>query len=320
MILLAWEKSRSGSPGVVLLFGSGLIGTAIFSALHRVSTRASAKRFEWSWPLPAAAEEQAIESAALQALTERPGANFYVIWAAGRSGFGSEEREMADELTALNRVVRFTKRIGKSGVSESRTFIHLSSAGGLFEGQVACGTETVPQPLRVYGYGKLSQEQIIRADTELGHRIILRPSSVYGYVRGARRGIVATLIASSAQHSTSTIFGSLSTLRDYIYAPDIGRFVAKRLLKLSPFEYDVSVETCLLASARPASLFEIVRLVEAGLGRGLEIRIDPRPENARNNTFLQSALPADFQPTSLHEGVALTISAVTGEHFLGKML
>ncbi len=320
MILMVWDKSRSVSPGVVLLFGSGLIGTAIFSALLGGSVHASAKRFGWSWPLPTATEIQTVELAALQALAERPDADFSVIWAAGRSGFGSDEKAMADELMALDRVLQVAKLIGNRMVPESRKFIHVSSAGGLFEGQVACGKETVPRPLRSYGHGKLSQEQIIRTDSGLGHRLILRPSSVYGYVPGARRGLVATLIASSIQHSTATIFGSLLTLRDYIYAPDIGRFVAKRLSKPMPSEDAISTETCLLASARPASLFEIIRLVEGGLGRGLAMRIDPRPENARNNTFLPSALPEDFQPTRLQEGVALTISAVTGERFLGALL
>ena len=319
MIILVWDKSPSVSPGVVLLFGSGLIGTAIVSALRHSSVQASAQRFCWSWPIPNKTELQAVESAALQALSKRADADFCVVWAAGRSGFGSTEEAMADEFMALDQVIQISRLLGSGMDPKRRKFVHVSSAGGLFEGQVACGQKTVPHPLRAYGHGKLSQEQLVRADSALGNRLILRPSSVYGYAPGSRRGLIATLIASSLQHTSATIFGSLLTLRDYIYAPDIGRFVANRVIKPRPTEESVSTETCLLASARPASVFEIVRRIEGGLGRGLIMRIDPRPENARDNTFLSSALPEDFQPTSLQEGIGLTISVIAGERFLGAL-
>lgn len=319
MILLRWAKSSTVSPGVVLLFGSGLIGTAIVSALRCSSAQASAQRLAWSWPLPNASEVLAVETAALQALRKCPDADFSVIWAAGRTGFGSDEEAMADEFIALDRVAKISRLIGDGISPKSRKFVHISSAGGLFEGQVACGQGTVPQPLRPYGRGKLLQEQFIRADPGLGSRLILRPSSVYGYARGARRGLVSTLVVSTLKHSSATIFGSLLTLRDYIYAPDIGRFVAGRLIKPRPSEGLVLTDTCVLASARPATVFEIVRLVERGLGRALAMSIDPRPDNARDNTFMPSALPDDFQPTGLEEGVALTINAVAGERFLGAL-
>lgn len=320
MILLVWDKSPSCSPGVVLLFGSGLIGTAIKNALLRSVTQASAKQIDWSWPLPSPAQELALETSVSQAIMERDDVNFSVIWAAGQTGFGSTFDAMADEFAALQRVLKISKNSGDGIDPERRSFVHVSSAGGLFEGQVACGPETLPMPLRAYGEGKLAQEQIIQTEAGLGRRIILRPSSVYGFVRGARRGLLATLITSAFQHKPATIFGSLLTLRDYVYAPDIGNFVAKRLIKPRSSSEADSTEICLLASARPASVFEIVRLVEESLGHGLFMKIDPRPENARDNTFLPSVLPVDFQPTGLHEGVALTISAVTREQTLGGKL
>ena len=320
MILLVWDKSPSCSPGVVLLFGSGLIGTAIKNGLLGSVTQASAKQMDWSWPLPTPAQEMALETSVRQAIMARDAVNFSVIWAAGRTGFGSTVDAMADEFAALQRVLKISQLAGIGIDPDRRTFVHVSSAGGLFEGQVACGPETFPMPLRAYGEGKLAQEQIIRTEVGLGRRLILRPSSVYGFVQGARRGLLATLITSTFQHRPATIFGSLLTLRDYIYAPDIGGFVTRRLIKPRSSSEADSTEICLLASARPASVFEIVQLVEGSLGRGLMMKIDPRPENARDNTFLPSVLPADFQPTGLHEGVALTISAITREHSLGGKL
>jgi UDP-glucose 4-epimerase len=320
MILLDWDGNPSMAGGVVLLFGSGLIGTALASALQNSGVGTSAQRHSWSWPEPDPAELTTIEAAARDALAARKGARFTAIWAAGRSGFGSGPEEMAEELLALEHVLQMIRRIGASLAPTCRAFVHVSSAGGLFEGQVACDRTATPAPLRPYGHGKLAQEHRIRTDGSLGHRLILRPSSVYGYARGARRGLVSALVASAIQHRQVTIFGSLTTQRDYIYAPDVGRFVADRVLQPPSISHSISTETCLLASARPASIFEILRLVEGCLGRSLHLRIDPRPENARDNTFLPSVLPEGFRPTGLHEGVALTASAVTQERFMGMSL
>lgn len=320
MILLDWNGTHSTAPGIVLLFGSGLIGGAIASTLKQAAPGAASLRLNWSWPQPSNTEAQAVEDAARAAMAVREGADLTVIWAAGRSGFGSDPVDMAKEFTALERVIQTTLCVGAALAPQRRAFIHISSAGGLFEGRVACGAGAVPAPLRSYGHGKLAQEQRVRRDESLGRRLILRPSSVYGYTRGARRGLVPALVAAAMQQSEATIFGSLTTLRDYIYAPDIGRFVAARLLLPAQHKPAVSTEICLLASARPASVFEIIRLVERYLGGALRLRVNPHPENACDNTFLPSALPEGFRPTGLQEGVAMTVGAVTRERFLGVTL
>lgn len=62
----------------------------------------------------------------------------------------------------------------------------------------------------------------------------------------------------------------------------------------------------MLASGRPASVFEIIKVVENNIGSQLYLKIDPRPDNARDNTFRPSALPPDFYPTPLREGIEQT--------------
>jgi UDP-glucose 4-epimerase len=215
----------------------------------------------------------------------------------------------------LRAVLATARRIGADLPLEQRGFVHVSSAGGLFEGQVACGRAAKPAPLRPYGEGKLAQERLVRADDSLGQRHILRPSSAYGYARGARKGLIATLIAAAVRSRPATIMGALTTQRDYVYAPDIGRFIAARVLELDPV--DAPVETSLLASGRPTAVFEIIRLIESRFDAPLLLQIDPRPENARDNTFLPSGLPAGFRPTRLVEGVALTATALAADRYTG---
>ncbi|MEM9762966.1 MAG: NAD-dependent epimerase/dehydratase family protein [Pseudomonadota bacterium] len=318
MILIDWDRTARFAPGMVLVFGTGLIGGAAVRAIvSRIGT-ARQRHFDWNWAELAASEATALEAATEALLAARPDARLTVIWAAGRSGFGSDDAAMDHELRAFRRVLATVRRTGGSVPEERRAFIHVSSAGGLFEGQTACGPTAEPSPLRPYGTGKLAQEALVLEDAGLGRRHILRPSSVYGYAPGARRGLIAALIAAAVRGRPATIMGSLTTQRDYVYAIDIGRFIATRTFDETP--PGASTEIALLASARPTSIFEVIQLIEGHQGAKLLLRIDPRPENARDNTFLPNSLPSDFTPTRLSEGIALTAAAMTHDRFMGAML
>lgn len=263
----------------------------------------------WTWPQPGMSELRAIETTLKTALQTAPEARLAVIWAAGRSGFGSTDQDMALEQTSLEAVQGLAQRMAALCGVERSSFIHLSSAGGLFEGQVACGRAAIPAPIRPYGHGKLAQEHALRNRPDLGHRIIIRPSSVYGYVPGGRHGLISALVSAAVLQRDAKIFGGLTTQRDFVFAPDIGRYIARRVL--APWPGTVGIEEVLIAAGRPATVFEIIKLVEDNVGTPLHLNIDPRPENARDNTFLPSALPAGFQPTPLREGIALTKTAIT---------
>jgi len=320
MILLSWDGSSASEPCVVLLFGSGLVGGAVTGALQRLAAGATIERLNWVWPEPSSEQVTAAESAVHAAIAIRPDTRLAVIWAAGLSGFGTSMPEMDTENEALGSVRALARRVAGDLSPARRSFVHVSSAGGLFEGQVACGLASVPAPLRPYGHGKLAQENAVEGDPDLGHRLIVRPSSVYGYATGGRRGLVPALVAAAIQCRDASIFGALTTQRDFVFAPDIGRYIAARVLAPWPKMPAKLPETVLLASGRPASVFEVIQLVEGYVGKALQLRIDPRPENGRDNTFLPSALPKGFQPTRLQEGIALTATAVTQERYGGAYL
>ena len=320
MILMNWDATGTHPPGVALLFGTGLIGNSVASALRRGSATARQRQLDWNWSDLDAAAVSVVETAAIESLAAREGSHLSVIWAAGRSGFGTSVEGMTEEYDAFRNVLDTARRVGAKLHLARRAFVHVSSAGGLFEGQVACDRNSTPRPLRPYAEGKLAQEDLVRADRSLGHRHIVRPSSVYGYVPGARRGLIPVLVAAGTLSRTAKIFGALKTQRDYVFAPDIGRFVARRVVADTGDRDPGEVETALLASGRPATVFEIIHLIETYIGGPLHLEVDPRPDNARDNTFLPSALPADFRPTGLAEGIALTASAVNQHHFLGARL
>src|SRR5262249_7810010 len=149
---------------------------------------------------------------------------------------------------------------------KSRHRFHLlSSAGGLFEGQRFVDTSAKPAPRRPYGEAKLAQEERTAKLRPEVATSIYRPSSVYGFSgAGGRAGLVNTLIENTRKHCPSHIFGDSDTVRDYVLASDIGNFIAGRMSL--PIERS---RTFLLASGKPSSTQEILKISEKVMGRPL---------------------------------------------------
>lgn len=313
MLLLGFDGTAATEPQVVLLFGSGLIGSAIADALESSGRLLHKQQIPWNWPAPTHAQIRAVEVAFNSCLDERPLSRVAIIWAAGRSGFGSSEEDMALEFRGFSGVLAFARRLAQRDGQAKDRFIHISSAGGLFEGQTACEHDTPPRPIRPYGHGKLQQEAALEEEAALGHRLIIRPSSVFGYIPRGRLGLVSALISAAIQHRDTKIFGGLNTQRDFIFAPDIGRYIARHIFAAFPKGTDL--EKVIIASGRPATVFEIIKMVEEVVGVPLYLKIDAQPDNALNNTFRMSALPSGFFPTPLRQGIEQTKSAMEAHSF-----
>lgn len=224
-----------------------------------------------------------------------------VIWAAGRSGMGSDEAQMQQETTLFSEVLSLAERHAASHNRD--THVHLmSSAGGLFEGRRHVDNETVPRPARPYGLGKLRQENLLlEAAARTRHLTahIYRPSTVYGFHAGARMGLIPVLVLNALAGRTSVIAGRYDTIRDYVAADDIGRFVASEITDPSA----AGTTPMLLASGRPAPIGEIVAEIEQILGTRLLLRYDPRPSNGVHMSYRKSAIPAKLAPTDFRTGI-----------------
>ena len=290
MRFLRWQDEQGRQAAVI--FGLGVVGQAIERALRRM-TAAHSRRLPFDWG-DAAQRAEALEK--LEA--EIGGDRLAVIWAAGRSGFGSGPEELRAETALLDEVLAFAARQRRARPAVETSFHLVSSAGGLFEGIAPCGPETAPRPLRPYGEGKLVQECRL-AEAGVGSACIYRLSSVYGYAPGGRVGLITALIRNALQARRTHIFGGLNTIRDYVLADDVGRFIARQAAgPLHP-----GTETFLLASARPVVMFEMIALVERTVSVPLLLQFDPHPSNARDISFLPSALPRNWSPSPLVTGV-----------------
>jgi len=287
-------------PQSVLIFGLGLIGGAVNRALQQWC-QGNVREFAYDWQDEA---ERHLQRSAIQAALPQSG-RLTIAWTGGQSGFASSPEEMGRESQIVTELIDMARALSDQG--RCVDFHLLSSAGGLFEGQTHCGRDSIPMPLRAYGEGKRQQEASLKRASGLNRRLIYRPSSVYGISRSQRIGLVTALIGNAALGRTTRIFGNMNTLRDYVFADDIGQYMARMILSGGRSE---EVETLLLANGRSASVSEVISHIRERMGRPLLLQFDPHPTNVRNMSFLPSALPADWRPTSLGSGIARIVTAV----------
>ena len=307
MIEVRFEHRSDRQPGhrALLLFGHGLIGREILFALRLGPFYLTERHHPFSWAEPELWSDELAEiysSCRPSSGTEDTPRRIDIVWAAGRAGFGGTEAHLADELDAYRRVLDLANRLSNSEPPVQVVFHLISSAGGLFEGQRLVDVDTVPAPRRPYGSAKLAQEQALSAQGRIASHIY-RPSSVYGFNdRSNRVGLISALISNGFRQRVSRIFGSYQTIRDYVYAADIGRYVAGQVFG----DAAIVSRTHFLVSGKPSSILELLQFAKIATGRQLYLQLDPYPSNADNITFARNVMPLQWQPTDLGTGLQAT--------------
>jgi UDP-glucose 4-epimerase len=307
--MLDWPVAGFERPShhIVLLFGLGLIGSAILAA---VMTRVVARRrdlpFAWHEDGDRVGQSAAILSFAREVASAQRGeeARVSIVWSAGRAGFASSTADLMSEQHAFAEVLDIGRRL--HDFTESTSFHLLSSAGGLFEGQRHIDAACTPAPLRPYGVAKLEQEERLGALSDRMAIVVYRPTSVYGYAGAqARRGFVAALVQNAIRNETTRIFGGSDTIRDYVFVDDVGSFIAEQLVTPRP-----EMRKCLLASGKPTAMLELTAIVENTLQRKLYFQYEAEPSNALSVSVRPSSLPKGWRPTPLAIGIYRTAARI----------
>lgn len=275
--------------GLTILFGGGLVGGAIADELELRGARALG---EWvcHWNhLPMLRDELAQLA---RGVCERPRGVVDWIWAAGTSGFGTSMAQADRELALFDAVVR----TAAATAGDSATRFHVvSSAGGAYESLRCADLGSGPVGTRPYAALKLAQEDLAGSLLGADRVWVYRLSSVYGCIRPGRRlGLVSTLIVNALRRRTTRIFGAFDTLRDYVWAADVARYLVGSLAS----QQATGSGTHILASARPVSIFEMRALVRRVTGIPPYVQC-VGDENAASTTFSSSALPEGFVPSPL---------------------
>ncbi|MDP3898196.1 MAG: NAD-dependent epimerase/dehydratase family protein [Mesorhizobium sp.] len=322
MIVLDWCTSGASEGGrhAVALFGLGLVGSAILSSIEK-RTSAHGRTMAFAWEADGPRDEQGAAIVDYLGHLLANGAKggdlsrttIDIVWAAGKGGFQASAAEFDGDLAAFDSVLAIATRLSVRFPDARHEFHLVSSAGGLFEGQRLVGTDSKPDPQRPYGAVKLEQERRLLALPGETAVSIYRPSSVYGYKSGGRAGLISTLVGNAINNRTTRIFGDLNTLRDYVFVQDVGRFIAGKVVENRVSPDAGGARTYLLASGKPTSMHEIVRLIESKLQRRLFLKFDAAPSNARHMSFRPSALPTDWSPTPPSFGVHFTVNEIMTE-------
>ena len=306
MLLLARQgKDRKFGPlNVIALFGLGLIGTHVFKhLLDRGYKPVAQLPFTWKDPSARKQELADIANAVDRLLVEADltletrglPPILDIVWCAGVGGFGMKEAEADREFESFQTVLQLASNATSDRRQPFVRFHLISSGGGLFEGQLGVTLETPPAPRRCYSRLKLRQECTLLAEKNLCG-FIYRPSSVYGLSgAGKRLGLIPTLLINGSRYQVSTIFGAPDTLRDYVPAHDVGRFIAR---VLSSDQHDP--ETFHLVSGVSRSLADVKKIVEQAVNRKLFVCYrEDVSNNTAHITFSQHSLPVNWEPSGI---------------------
>ncbi len=282
----------------VIQFGIGLIGQSIAEKLQKRSGYAVTERpSPWSDPQILEKHRQVVLNSGLHA---PPPERVEVIWSAGSAGFAIDDEAAGKELdTFVQHLDWLEDWSGTLGIPLN--FNLISSAGGLFEGQRLIQTDSEPSPRRPYGHLKLNMEHALKERTFHTTRI-LRVTTVFGYVRpNQRRGLITALIENGVRGRTTPIFGTLATLRDYIFTEDIASFLVRELFAAVP---KPGSATTLLAAGKPSSIGEIINLVEATIKQKILLQCSLAPTNLAHITYEPPQYPEGFEITSLPAAIS----------------
>ena len=124
--------------------------------------------------------------------------------------------------------------------------------------------------------------------------------------RGRAKAWLRPLVQNAIRYRTTRITARSDTIRDYVFADDVGSFIADQVA--GPRLH--AVRTYILASGKPTSMMELVAIVQGTLQRQLFFQYEARPTNARDISVRPSALPRTWQPTPLAIGVYRTAERV----------
>jgi UDP-glucose 4-epimerase len=288
-------------PQLVLLFGLGLIGSAIEAALLRQGFKILADvPMDWKSTHGPTDAQNRIERVCVNSAGNP--ISLAMVWSAGKTGFFSPEKATEHEYNLFENVFRFYLDLKENLRPSFARLHHFSSAGGLFEGQRVVRLASTPSPRRPYGILKYRQEQLLLNSLGENEAVLYRPSSVYGPThQDNRQGLINTLINNARSGCASVLDAHVMSLRDYVFAGDIGQYVARQIRFEFRSERNSAVD--FLVSTKCSSIFEVVEKIRRILNLQVRFRYDDQFGNHENITFSDSVLPPGWRPVTLEMGI-----------------
>jgi UDP-glucose 4-epimerase len=186
----------------------------------------------WAAPGAGAADLRRQSGQFLRAAGRRP---WTVAWCAGAGVTGSSASAVQLELAALRGTL---DALAAAPRGSDGAFFFASSAGGVYAGVGAPPyDESSPvRPLAAYGQAKLDGEALVSAwSRQTGMPSLTgRIANLYGPGQnlGKGQGLISQICRAHLTGQPLSIYVSLDTLRDYLFAPDCARLIVAGLARL----------------------------------------------------------------------------------------
>ena len=213
------------APLTWVVGAGGLLGQHVVRALRPRGALFEAPRVPWADPAAAA---RTLEQTARRLVASADGRPWQVVWCAGAGVTGTSAASFETEHDLLVSALRGLE--GPGEVMARGAFFLASSAGGVYAGAGASPYDefSPTRPLADYGWAKLRAEATVTQWAGGGCAVVIgRIANLYGPGQNLAKpqGLVSQLCAAHLERRPASIWVSLDTLRDYIYAPDCAQMV-----------------------------------------------------------------------------------------------
>lgn len=250
--------------------GGGLLGRSLEKALDQGAGHRSAQapggggartwslpqRIDWSAPDGGAGQLRQGAGQFLDAAGDRA---WSVAWCAGAGVTASSADALQLEVGALAETLDALATARPAGQG---TFFFASSAGGVYAGvrEPPYDESSPVRPLSAYGRAKLDGEAVVTSwSRQTGTpSLIGRIANIYGPGQNLAKsqGLISQICRSQLTGQPLSIYVSLDTLRDYLFAPDCARLIIDGLARLEQVQGGTGplMVTKILASQRAITI------------------------------------------------------------------
>jgi len=296
MIILDYNGHPVLNERIIVIIGNGFVGSSIFETLIK-NYNVDFQSFHLKWSEPVVLLDQLIFFFDL-IKTKNP-LQIDWIWSAGKAGFYSTEEQTKVEFETFSSVVSLLEDFRCRNNKINSVFHLVSSAGGLYEGQVNVGLNSRPLPLRPYGVLKLEQEEFVRCNFR-GDYAIYRLSTVYGAAKkDQRKGLISVLIENTLNCRMTSIDARFDTIRDFVWVEDIAIFIVNKVLDKSNKCNNIYH----LVSGKPTTIVEIINTIKKITNNTVLYSFIDKSKNNKQMSFSSKIIPVNWHQSSLESVV-----------------
>jgi UDP-glucose 4-epimerase len=219
------------TPPTWVLGARGLLGSHVVDSLRRRGSTVLTVQVPWR---DRQGTRAALADGVRRLEAAAAGGEWQLAWCAGAGVVATTAAAMDEELAAFSGLL--DELAARPELARAGALFVASSAGGVYagsSGRPPFSEASATGALVPYGRAKLDMERAVRrfADRAGAAVLIGRIANLYGPGQnlGKAQGLVSQLSRAHLTGVPVTIYVSLDTLRDYVYAADVGDLVAAGL-------------------------------------------------------------------------------------------